>query len=339
MSKVNLGRTNIEVDKNGFGALPIQRIDKEETKKILLKAFDNGITYFDTARVYSDSEEKIGYSLSKVRNKIFIATKTMSLNVDGFWKDLNESLTKLKTDYIDIYQFHNPPFMPEKDGEDGLYNAMLKAKKQGKIRFIGITNHRLKVAEETLNSNLYDTLQFPFSYLADKKDIAIAEKAKEKNIGFIAMKGMSGGLISNSKAAYAFMNQYDNVLPIWGIQKESELDEFLSYSSNVPEFTQEIRNFIENDRKQLNGDFCRGCGYCLPCPANIDIPLSARISLLLRRAPIESNTTKEAREKMKRIENCINCNHCINNCPYGLNTPKLLKENYEDYKNFIKNLN
>ena len=154
MDTLRLGRTNITVTKNGFGALPIQRIDKESACKLLKKAYDSGINYFDTARAYTDSEEKMGLALSSVRKSIYISTKTASLTVEGFKKYLEESLSKLKTDYIDIYQFHNPPFCPRPGDGSGLYEAMLEAKAQGKIRFIGITNHRLAVAEEAVRSGL-----------------------------------------------------------------------------------------------------------------------------------------------------------------------------------------
>lgn len=336
MPTVTLGKTGIVVDKNGFGALPVQRVSVSEGAYLLRKAFDNGITYFDTARSYTDSEEKIGVGLSDVRTKLFIATKTPSHTVEGFWKDLETSLQKMKTDYIDVYQFHNPPFCPKPGDGSGLYEAMLEAKKQGKIRFIGFTNHRLAIAREAVESGLYDTLQFPFSYLADAKDVDLVKLCKEKNVGFVAMKALSGGLITNSAAAYAYLAQYENVLPIWGIQREKELDEFLSYIHNPPTMTEELSQLIEHDRKELVGNFCRGCGYCLPCPANIDIPTCARMSLLLRRSPTTNLLDEQAQEKMKRIENCIHCNHCVNHCPYGLNTPELLAANYEDYKTFIK---
>lgn len=336
METVTLGKTGINVNKNGFGALPIQRISFDESKKLLQKAFFNGITFFDTARSYSDSEEKIGYALSHLREKLFIATKTPSVTVDGFWKDLETSLKLLKTDYIDIYQFHNPSFCPKPDDGTGLYEAMLEAKKQGKIRFIGITNHRLAVAEEAVMSGLYDTLQFPFCYLASSKDVALANLCEEKQVGFIAMKALSGGLITDSAAAYAYLSQFKNVLPIWGVQRESELDEFLSYIKNPPQMDDQMTQAIERDKKQLSGNFCRGCGYCLPCPAGIEIPTSARMSLLLRRSPAAQWLTEEWQEKMKKVEDCIHCNHCVNHCPYGLDTPELLKVNYEDYKTFLK---
>ncbi len=331
MDYVTLGRTEIKVCKNGFGALPIQRISFDSAKEILLHAYNNGINFFDTARFYTDSEEKIGYALSDVRDKIYIATKTAAQNADDFWKDLNTSLNNMKTDYIDIYQFHNPSFCPKPNDGTGLYEAMLEAKAQGKIRFIGLTNHRLAVAQEAIDSGLYDTIQFPFCYLATDKDIAIVENCKKNNLGFIAMKGLSGGLISNSAAAYAFMAQYDNVLPIWGVQRMSELNEFLSYNTNPPSVTGEIKELIDNDRKMLAGEFCRGCGYCMPCPVGIEINNCARMSLLLRRSPSELQLTPAVQAKMKKIENCLHCNQCKSKCPYGLDTPKLLEENYKDY--------
>ena len=193
MDYVTLGRTEIKVCKNGFGALPIQRISFDSAKEILLHAYNSGINFFDTARFYTDSEEKIGYALSDVRDKIYIATKTAAQNADNFWKDLNTSLNNMKTDYIDIYQFHNPSFCPKPNDGTGLYEAMLEAKAQGKIRFIGLTNHRLAVAQEAIDSGLYDTIQFPFCYLATDKDIAIVENCKKNNLGFIAMKGLSDG--------------------------------------------------------------------------------------------------------------------------------------------------
>lgn len=331
MDYVTLGRTEIKVCKNGFGALPIQRISFDSAKEILLHAYNNGINFFDTARFYTDSEEKIGYALSDVRDKIYIATKTAAQNADDFRKDLNTSLNNMKTDYIDIYQFHNPSFCPKPNDGTGLYEAMLEAKAQGKIRFIGLTNHRLAVAQEAIDSGLYDTIQFPFCYLATDKDIAIVENCKKNNLGFIAMKGLSGGLITNSAAAYAFMAQYDNVLPIWGVQRMSELNEFLSYNTNPPSVTGEIKELIDNDRKMLAGEFCRGCGYCMPCPVGIEINNCARMSLLLRRSPSELQLTPAVQAKMKKIENCLHCNQCKSKCPYGLDTPKLLEENYKDY--------
>ena len=267
MNMVRLGKTEIQVSKNGFGALPIQRITKAEAVYLLQKAFYHGINYFDTARAYSDSEEKLGAAFPYVREKLIISTKTAAQDAKGFWADLEESLRKLGTDYIDIYQFHNPAFCPKPGDESGLYDAALKAKEEGKIRHIGITNHRLAVAKEAIASGLYETLQFPFSYLASKEEFQLVETCKEADMGFIAMKALSGGLIHNSASAYAFMNQpqFAHVAPIWGIQKEKELDEFLAHAACPPVLDEDLKGQIQKDIQQLSGDFCRGCGYCMPC--------------------------------------------------------------------------
>ncbi|MBQ7343161.1 MAG: aldo/keto reductase [Clostridia bacterium] len=334
MQTVRLGRTNITVSKNGFGALPIQRISKEDAAHLLRKAYEGGINYFDTARFYTDSEEKIGYALSDVRENIIISTKTMRTTVEGFWRDLEESLSLLKTDYIDIYQFHNPAFCPKPGDGTGLYEAMLEAKRLGKIRHIGMTNHRLAVAEEAVRSGLYDTLQFPFSYLASEKEEALVRLCEEMDVGFICMKALAGGLITRSDAAYAFLADYP-VAPIWGVQREHELDEFLAYNENPPAMTDEIRAYIEKEKAELSGDFCRGCGYCMPCPVGIQINNAARMSLMIRRAPVDAQLSEASQAMMKQIEKCINCGKCKSLCPYGLDTPNLLKKNYEDYKTFL----
>lgn len=331
MAKVTLGTTGITVEKNAFGALPIQRISRQEAVRLLRKAYEGGVTFYDTARYYTDSEEKLGEAFEGMREQIYIATKTGASDAEGFWRELNTSLRNLRTDYVDIYQFHNPAFCPKPGDGSGLYEAMLEAREKGMVRHIGITNHRLSVAHEAVESGLYETLQFPFSYLATKKDIELVEKCARAGMGFIAMKALSGGLITDSAAAYAFLAQYDNVLPIWGVQREEELDEFLSYIGNPPRMTEELSAVIAKDRKELLGDFCRGCGYCMPCPVGIEINNCARMSLLIRRSPSAAHLTPQAQEKMKKIEECLHCGKCKSKCPYGLDTPALLEKNYKDY--------
>ena len=334
-AEVRLGSTEICVNKNGFGALPIQRISEEKAVYLLKKAYDGGIRFFDTARGYSDSEYKLGLAFGGIRESLFIATKTTASTGEGLKKDLETSLSMLKTDYIDIYQFHNPSFCPKPGDGSGLYEAAKEAKEEGKIRHIGITNHRLHVAKEAVESGLYETLQFPFSYLAGKQEEELVEECKKADMGFIAMKALSGGLITNSGAAYAHIAQFDNVLPIWGVQREKELDEFLSYIDNPPVMTSGIKEIIDRDKQGLAGDFCRGCGYCMPCPAGIEINNCARMSLLLRRSPSAGWLTEENQEKMNKIEDCLHCGKCKSKCPYGLDTPELLAKNLEDYRNVL----
>ena len=336
MDRVTLGKTGITVCRNGFGALPIQRIGKEDAAYLVKKAYENGVNFFDTARAYTDSEEKLGYATSSFRDKIYIATKTAAMNGEELKKDLETSLSLLKTDYIDIYQFHNPPFCPKPGDGTLLYEAMVDAKKEGKIRHIGITNHRLGVAKEAIESGLYETLQFPFSYISGEKELELLNLCRENDMGFIAMKGLAGGLLNNSRACYAFMSQFDNVLPIWGVQRERELDEWLSYNNNPPVMDDEIKEIIEKDRKELSGDFCRGCGYCMPCPMGIQISECARMIQMIRRSPSESQLSEEARAMMANIHNCVKCGKCMDKCPYSLPIPTLLEKNLEDYEGIIE---
>ena len=335
MENVRLGKTEITVNKNGFGALPIQRILREDAVRLLHRAYDGGIRFYDTARMYTDSEEKLGAAFSDRRAHLFISSKTGAVTAEGFWKDLETTLLNLKTDHLDIYQFHNPAFCPKPGDESGIYDAALEAKKKGMILHIGITNHRLNVAQEAIESGLYETLQFPFCYLSGEPELKLLKGCREKDMGFLSMKALSGGLITNAAAAYAFQAQYPEALPLWGIQREEELSQFLSFVEHPPVMNEELSAVIEKDRKELLGDFCRGCGYCMPCPMGIEINQCARMSLMLRRAPSAPYLTPEWQEKMRKIEDCRHCDSCKKKCPYGLDTPALLKKNYEDYKEVL----
>ena len=331
MDMVTLGSTGITVNKNGFGALPIQRISQEDAVYLARKAYRAGIRFFDTARAYTDSEVKLGEAFDGIRTEVYIATKTAAQNAEDFWKDLHTSLTNLRTDYIDLYQFHNPAFCPKPGDGSGLYEAMQEAKAKGMIRHIGITNHRLAVAHETIDSGLYETLQFPFSYISGEQELELVNKCKAANMGFIAMKGLSGGLITNSAAAYAFEAQYDGVLPIWGVQREKELDEFLSYIDNPPRMDAELSAVIAHDREELCGEFCRGCGYCMPCPKGIDIPGTFRCYNELytgsrKAGKKEYLMTTAFRKKQNPASGCAQCGKCEQHCPQQIPIRQKLKE-------------
>jgi len=336
MEKIRLGRTDLMVSRSGFGALPIQRISFDDTKEILREAYNNGINFFDTARAYTDSEEKIGYALSDIRHDIIIATKSHAEDKKTLFEHLETSLKNLKTDYIDVYQIHNLEKMPNPEDPDGPYAGLMEAKKKGLIRFLGITNHSIKNAIEAAESNLYDTIQFPLNSLSSDEDLKLIQVCKDKDLGVIAMKAMSGGLITNPASTFAFLRQYDNLVPIWGIQRMKELKEFIELEKNPPMLDEEMWQVIKKDRAELAGDFCRGCGYCLPCPAGIDIPNQARISLMMNRSPYEEFLEDSFKDKMDLINNCINCGNCKNHCPYKLDTPNLLKRELKKYHEFYE---
>jgi predicted aldo/keto reductase-like oxidoreductase len=287
--------------------------------------------YFDTARAYTDSEEKLGVAFAGMRDKVYIATKTQAKTPEKFWEDLETSLANLQTDYIDVHQFHMVDTVWKPGDGTGMYEAMLEAKAQGKIRHIAVTAHKIEVAFDLVKSGLYEVLQFPFSYLSGQREEELVKLCAERNVGFVCMKGLAGGLITNSRAAMAFMAEHPWALPIWGIQRMSELEEWLAFMDETPSYDDEIAAFVEGERAELMGEFCRGCGYCMPCPVGIAINNCARMSLMLRRAPSANWLNDHWQAEMAKIPNCLHCNRCARHCPYELDTPALLEKNYEDY--------
>ncbi len=336
MKKIRLGKTELMVTKTSMGCLPVQRCGVEEGAKILRAAYEKGITFFDTANAYTDSEMKMGIALSDVRDKIIIATKSGARDKAGVLKHVENSLKMLKTDYVDLLQLHNIPALPDFDDPDSAYAGALEAKERGWVRHIGATAHKVDVAEQVIACGKFETLQFPFSYISSDRDIDLARKCKEADMGFIAMKGLAGGLLTNARACHAFMKQYDNVVPIWGVQRMEELEEWIALAEEDPSMDDELAAAIKADRDQLVGGFCRSCGYCMPCPVGIEINNSARMNMLLRRSPWRQYYSPQWQEKMERINDCIECHSCSSKCPYGLNTPELLKYMLKDYHEFYE---
>jgi Predicted oxidoreductases (related to aryl-alcohol dehydrogenases) len=336
MKKIMLGKTGLMVTKTAMGCLPLQRCSKEDAVKLLRAAYEGGINYFDTANAYTDSEEKIGLALSDVRDQIVISTKSAARDKAGVLAHIENSLKMMKTDHIDLFQFHQVPEVPDPNDPDGAYAGALEAKARGWIDHIGVTTHRVAVAEECIASGLFETLQFPFSYISAERDLALAAKAKEANVGYIAMKGLAGGMLTNVRACQAFMKQYDNVVPIWGVQKLEQLEQWLQVAEEDPDMDEELEAFIAKERKELSGSFCRSCGYCMPCPMGIEILNCARMNMLLRRSPWQQYMTDEWHAKMHKIEDCIGCRSCASKCPYQLDTPNLLKYMLKDYDEFYE---
>ena len=334
MKTVCLGKTGIRVPQNAFGCLPIQRDTRETAIKLLRDAYEGGMRFFDTARAYSDSETKVGAAFDGMREKVFIASKTQAKTPEDFWKDLETSLRELRTDYLDLYQFHCVKQCWRPGDGTGMYECMLEAKAQGKIRHIGVTAHLVGVAEELIASGLYETLQFPLSYLSSERDQALVRACEEADMGFIAMKGLAGGLLNNAEACMAFMLQR-KALPIWGVQRESELRQWLSFFEREPELTPELEALIEADRKSLAGEFCRGCGYCMPCTVGITINQCARMSQMVRRAPSAAWLNEHWQAEMAKIDDCVECGLCMSRCPYGLEIPTLLRKNLADYRSIL----
>lgn len=336
MKTIRLGKTELIVTKPAMGCLPVQRCGEEYALKLLQAAYDGGIRYFDTANAYSDSEKKIGLALSDVRSSIVISTKSASRTKDGVLAHIENSLKMMKTDYIDLFQFHQVETVPDPNDSNGAYAGALAAKERGWIRHIGVTSHRVNIAEDCIASGYFETLQFPFSYISSERDIALAEKCRQADMGFIAMKGLAGGMLTNTRACHAFMNSHDNVVPIWGIQRLEELQQWLDTAEEDPVLDEELSAFIRNERQELAGSFCRSCGYCMPCSVGIEIFNCARMNMLLRRSPWKQYFAPEWQAKMAKIDDCIGCGLCASRCPYQLDTPNLLKYMLKDYREFYE---
>jgi len=332
MEKIKLGSTDLYVSRIGFGGIPIQRITQGEADRLLKKAYAGGINLFDTSPSYRDSEEKIGHALFHVRKDVVLATKTRALDEKTLFANLERSLEHLRTDYIDLYQIHDPKEYP---GEE-IQEALLKARDKGMIRYYGLTSHKLDLALKTVREGFFSTVQYPLSYLSSPDELTLIEVCRAANVGVLAMKALAGGLLGSTKAAFAFLRQFENVVPLWGIQQEEELDEFLHLEKDSPTLNGELLKIIEKDRKELSGLFCRGCTYCQPCPVEIPISSAARMYSFIRKSQAKRYLNEEWWEKMARIEKCTNCGSCIEKCPYGLDVPALLKYMLDDYRTFYE---
>ena len=329
-----LGQTTLPVTKPAFGPLPIQRCPKDEAVRILRRAYEGGIRYFDTANAYTDSEEKIGLALADVRGDIVISTKSQGRDYETVKNHIALSLERMRTDYIDLFQFHLVSNWGEIDG--GVYDAALEAKARGMIRHIGVTSHSLNFAREAVESDRFETMQYPFSYLSSPEEFELVRRCREKNMGYIAMKSLAGGLLANARAVHAFMGAQDGVVPIYGIQTMEELEQWLALAEEDPVLDDELRAVIDRDRSELGGQFCRSCGYCMPCPQGIEIRNCARMDMLIRRSPWRPFFTPAWQEKMNKINDCVECGRCRSKCPYGLDTPKVLKYMLKDYWEFYE---
>lgn len=331
MKYLNLGKTGIKVSEVGFGGIPIIRLSSDEAVKVLLHAYAQGITFYDTANMYRDSEAKIGRALSPVRDKIVIATKTIRRDAKGFLKHLEKSLNDLNTDYIDLYQFHQVASIEEWEKitkDDGALSAADKARKDGKIKFLGITSHNLQIANKLMKTGLFDTVQFPFNFIEQDAKNRLHKYSKNKGIGIIAMKPFAGGVINNASLAFKYLRQFPNVIPIPGFDSVQSVDEIVSIYNSPNEVTDQDLGKMEEYRQELGRVFCRRCEYCMPCPNGVIITpamgypivasrMSPRVSVEFLKIPMES-TLK-----------CTECGVCIERCPYELPIPDLLKKNYD----------
>lgn len=327
-----LGKTGLRISRMGFGGIPIQRIDAEGTKLLLKKMAEQGINYIDTARGYTVSEEYIGYGLEGLRDKFVLATKSMSRTKEAMASDIETSLRNLRTDYIDLYQVHNPNMdqLEQVMGKGGALEALMEAKDAGKIGHIGITAHSTAVFEKALELDWVETVMFPYNIVESQGEELISRCA-EKNIGFIAMKPLAGGAIEDPVLALRYVcSNPDMTVVIPGMAEMSELETNIAACENTAPLSEEEQERIENVRGQLGTDFCRRCNYCAPCTVGIDIPSVFLFAGYLQRYNLaEWGKSRYSTLKVKASA-CIGCGECETRCPYHLPIREKLKQCAKD---------
>lgn len=327
-----LGKTGLKISRMGFGGIPIQKIDAEGTKVLMHRLMDEGVNYVDTAKAYTVSEGYLGYALEGIRENFVLASKSMSRTKTAMAKDIADSLEKLRTEYIDLYQVHNPSMeqLDQVIGEDGALEALLEAKDAGKIGHIGITAHSLAVFERALDMDWVETIMFPYNIVESQGTDLIA-KCKEKNIGFVVMKPLAGGAIEDATLALRYICSNPNVsVVIPGMAEVKEIEENIKACADESSLSEEELAKIEEVRKQLGTNFCRRCNYCAPCTVGIQIPSVFLFAGYLQRYDLGDWARDRYSTLKVKASACIECGICETRCPYELPIRQMMKKAAED---------
>lgn len=327
-----LGKTGLKISRMGFGGIPIQKIDEEGTRKLLHEMMEKGVNYIDSARGYTVSEQYIGYGLEGIRDKFVLATKSMSRTKEAMAADIETSLGNFRTDYIDLYQVHNPSMeqLDQVIGEGGALEALMEAKAAGKIGHIGLTAHSTAVFERALGLDWVETIMFPYN-IVEQQGAEFIHKCAEKNIGFIDMKPLAGGAIEDATLALRYVcSNPDVTVVIPGMAEVRELEQNLAACSNTEPLTDEELKAMDKVREQLGTDFCRRCNYCAPCTVGINIPSVFLFAGYLQRYDL-ADWAKDRYSTLKvKASACIGCGKCEPRCPYHLPIREKLKKCAQD---------
>ena len=328
-----LGKTGLRVSRIGFGGIPIQRIDAEGTRALMQALVEKGVNYIDTARGYTVSEEYLGYGLEGIRDKFVLATKSMSRDKESMARDIEISLANLRTEYIDLYQLHNPK-LEELDvifSENGAIQALRQAKAEGKIGHIGITAHSAAVFEKALEYDEIETVMFPYNIVESQGEELIA-RCREKNVGFICMKPLAGGAIEDGRLALRYILANDNVtVAIPGMAEVKELEQNLAAAEDTSPLTEEEKAAFEKVRAELGQNFCRRCNYCAPCAAGINIPSVFLFQGYLRRYGLAGWARERYATLPVKASACLQCGACETRCPYQLPIRQMMAEAAKDF--------
>ncbi len=322
-----LGKTGLKVSRMGLGGIPVQRIDREGTKKLLQAMAAAGINYIDSARAYSVSEEYLGYGLEGIRDKFVLATKSGAKDKETMARDIDISLKNFRTDYIDLYQLHNPDAkgLEQILAPGGALEALQEAKAAGKIGHIGITLHALELFRKALDMDWVETIMFPYNFVETQAEAEIAA-CREKNIGFIAMKPLAGGAIADARLAMRFVGKNPAVtIVIPGMAELSELQENREAIEDESPWEEAEEAKVEEIRKTLGSQFCRRCNYCAPCTVGISIPSMFLMEGYLSRYGLADWARGRYEALPQTASACIQCGACEPRCPYHLPIRQMLK--------------
>ena len=328
-----LGRTGLKVKSVGFGGIPIQRVSEEEAIRVVRRCYELGINYYDTARGYTVSEERIGKALRDLRNEVVLATKTHSLTREAALTDLDTSLKNLQTDHVDLYQLHgvsSDEAWEKISGQGGALEALYKAVAEGKTDHVGITSHNLRLLDRIVKENVFETVLIQYNYLARQPAEDTLRLCRSMNVGTVIMKPFGGGAFSNARTALKFVLSNEDVdVVVPGMASLSEVEENLAVTSGSYSLSQEELELIEKDRVELGDQFCRGCDYCQPCPQGVPISSVLRAESVVKRMGSIPRVEKMLRERMDESTKCVECGTCETRCPYQLPIRELLKTKRE----------
>ena len=339
MKSVRLGKTGLFVSEIGFGGIPIMPLSLDEGVSVVRHCFEQGITFFDTANMYGDSERKIGRALESVRDNVVLATKTLKRDSEGATKHIKYSLENLKTNRIDLYQLHNISNEEELEkilSPGGAYEAFDKARREGKVNFIGFSSHDIATAIKACRTGFFSTVQFPFNFIEHDPADELFKLAQELDMGIIAMKPLGGGLLDRADLCFRFLQQFPHVVPIPGISTQKEANEIIDLYHSPRPLSDADHKQIESLRSALGKKFCHRCGYCVPCEQEVDIPGVMGFRPLVARRLQASSVINMVKTAMESVENCTECGECLERCPYSLPIPDLIKANLALFKDYVK---
>ena len=329
MEKVRFGKSGLMVSKIGFGGIPIQRLSLAEAADVVRGVLALGVTFIDTANGYTDSEEKIGLAIKDVpRDSIVIASKSGARDKKTFLENIDLTLKRLGTDYVDFYQHHGISSMEDYAvimGEGGAGEGMTESVKAGKIRFPAFSSHSIPAAIQIMREGRFYAVQLPFNYVDDEAAKEAIPLAKELDMGFIAMKPFGGGLLTDANLSIRYLSQFDNIVPDPGIEKLSEMEEIVSIVNSGAKYSAEDAAAIEQKKAELGDHWCHRCDYCRGCPQDISISGVLTVESMVKRMPF-NRASMMAGRNMDNARTCIECGACVKKCPYNLNIPELIKE-------------